>query len=51
MALYLSSLGQLPALMGGHDLPTRRKWEGFVYDKAQAARREGAAAGGTGRAR
>ncbi len=32
MGLYLSSLGQLPAIMGGHDLAARRKWENFVYE-------------------
>jgi hypothetical protein len=32
MGLYLSSLNQLPALMGGHDLVARRKWENFVYE-------------------
>ena len=32
MGLYLSSLAQLPAIMGGNDLTTRRKWEAFVYD-------------------
>jgi hypothetical protein len=32
MGLYLSSLAQLPAIVGGNDLPARRKWEAFVYD-------------------
>jgi len=32
MGLYLPSLAQLPAIMGGNDLTTRRKWEIFVYD-------------------
>src|SRR5262245_50923136 len=32
MGLYLSSLTQLPAIMGGNDLTVRRKWEKFVYD-------------------
>src|SRR5262245_42036536 len=32
MGLYLSSLAQLPAIMGGNDLTTRRKLETFVYD-------------------
>ena len=32
LGLYLSSLAQLPAIMGGNDLSTRRKWETFVYD-------------------
>jgi hypothetical protein len=32
MGLYLSSLAQLPAIMGGNDLTTRRKWEAFVFD-------------------
>ena len=32
MGLYLSSLSQLPAIMGGHDLVARRKWESFVYE-------------------
>jgi len=32
MGLYLSSLSQLPATMGGNDLAARRKWEKFVFD-------------------
>jgi len=32
MGLYLSSLSQLPATMGGNDLVARRKWEKFVFD-------------------
>ncbi len=32
MGLYLSSLGQLPAIMGGQDLAARRKWDNFVYE-------------------
>jgi len=32
VGLYLSSLSQLPATMGGNDLAHRRKWEKFVFD-------------------
>jgi hypothetical protein len=30
--LFLTALGSLPAIMGGHDLAARRKWENFVYE-------------------